>query len=275
MSLVGCALLPHPPIMVPEVGRGELSKIGRTVEAAKQAADFLLSNKPDTIVIISPHAPFFAEFVGVNVMTHLQGNLAAFGAPEVALSFEPDESLVADVLQQAAKHGVDLRRLTEDFARKYRFSLQLDHGALVPLYYLNKAGFCDRVVHLSIGMLSYEEMFAFGKAVRVVAEEADKKVAVIASGDLSHRLVRGAPAGYDPAGVLFDKEVVDSLRVLDAKKMFGLDSQLVDRAGECGLRPIFFLLGVLDGHKAASSILSYEGPFGVGYAVATFQTLGL
>lgn len=273
MSLVGCVLLPHPPIMVPEVGGSEVSRISSTVDAARQAAEFLQSYEPDTIVLISPHAPAFEEFVGINAASQLQGNLAAFGASNVSLSFETDGELAKNILREAVNFGVDLRSLTDDFARKYRFSLQLDHGAVVPLYYLNRAGFSGKLVHLSIGMLSYEKMFAFGKAVRAAAQKFEKKIAVVASGDLSHRLVRGAPAGYDPIGAEFDKQIVDALATVDAKKLFDLDPHMIDRAGECGLRPVFFLLGVLDGHKVSSSVLSYEGPFGVGYAVATFQTL--
>lgn len=148
--------------------------------------------------------------------------------------------------------------------------MQLDHGALVPLYYLHKAGFKGQIVHMSVGMLSYEEMYTLGKAVQSAIGMVDKKVAVIASGDLSHRLTPEAPNGFSPQGQIFDQEIVAALKNIDIKAILNMDRKLIAEAGECGLRPITFLMGVLGGLRAQAQIVSYEGPFGVGYCVAAF-----
>ncbi|MDR3564658.1 MAG: AmmeMemoRadiSam system protein B [Negativicutes bacterium] len=269
-NLVGCALMPHPPIMVPEVGKGELSKIKHTVQAAELAAQRLKDCNPHTIVIITPHGPVFQDSAGISVFPRLKGNLAAFDAPEVALGFETDGLLVRHILRKAERLGVSLVELTDDLAKTYRFPLQLDHGAMVPLYYLHKAGFKGQLVHISMGMLPYAEMYTLGKAVQAAIGMADKRVAVIASGDLSHRLTPDAPAGYSPRGAEFDQALIAAITNLDAKALLNMDPALVEEAGECGLRPVCFLMGVLGGLEAATEVLSYEGPFGVGYAVALF-----
>ncbi|MDR3592168.1 MAG: AmmeMemoRadiSam system protein B [Negativicutes bacterium] len=269
-NLVGCALMPHPPIMIPEVGKGELSKIRRTVEAAETAAQRLMEHDPHTIVIITPHGPVFQDAAGVSVFPRLKGSLAAFGVPEVQLAFETDGLLVRHILRKAERLGVSLVELTDELAKTYRFSLQLDHGAIVPLYYLHKAGFKGQLVHLSMGMMPYEEMYTLGKAVQAAVSVADKRVAVIASGDLSHRLIPSAPAGYSPRGAEFDQALVKAVAGLDAKTILNMDPDLVEEAGECGLRPVCFLMGVLGGIEAQAEVLSYEGPFGVGYAIAVF-----
>jgi len=141
----------------------------------------------------------------------------------------------------------------------------------VPLYYLAKAGFKGQIVHLSIGMLAYEEMYTFGKAVQAAIRHMDKRVAVIASGDLSHRLLPEAPAGYHPSGPEFDRQVVEALKNADVKKLLAIDGKLVEEAGQCGLRPIFFLMGAMGGLDVESVHASYEGPFGVGYAVIAYK----
>lgn len=271
-NLVGCALMPHPPIMVPEVGGTELAKIGATVQAAQEAAEALAAKNPQTVILITPHGPVFGDAVSVSVHPRLKGNLAAFGVPEVALGFETDGLLVRHILRKAERLGINVVELTDDVAKTYRFSLQLDHGALIPLYYLHKAGFRGQIVHIAMGMLPYEEMYTFGKAVQAAVGMVDKRVAVIASGDLSHRLTEDAPAGYSPKGAEFDQAVVAAVGDMDVKALLSLDGRLIEEAGECGLRPIFFLLGVLGGLEARSRVLSYEGPFGVGYAVALFAT---
>ena len=270
-NLVGCALMPHPPIMIPEIGKGELPKIKNTVKAAEYVAKVLKENNPQTVVVITPHGPVFEDAASISIYPRMKGSFAAFGAPDVAIGFETDGLLVRNILRKAERLGVNLIELTDDLAKTYRFSLYLDHGAMVPLYFLHKAGFKGQIVHISIGFLPYQEMYTFGKAVQAAIGMSDKKVAVIASGDLSHRLIPGAPAGYSPRGAEFDQAVIKAVGALDAKALLNMDPELIDEAGECGLRPIFFLLGVLGGLEVKTEVLSYEGPFGVGYAVALFS----
>ena len=272
-KLVGCALMPHPPIMIPEIGRDELIKIQNTVNAAIAVAQTVKEYNPQTVVLITPHGPVFEDAVSITVHPRLRGNFAAFGAPDVAMGFETDGLLVRHIIKKADRLGIHLVELTDDLAKTHRFSLGLDHGALVPLYYLHHAGFKGQLVHISIGMLPYEEMYTFGKAVQAAIATVDKRVVVIASGDLSHRVTPDAPAGYDPMGAEFDSQVLKAVADVDVKALLKLDSELIQRAGECGLRSIFFLMGVLGGLEASGKVLSYEAPFGVGYAVAWFELL--
>jgi AmmeMemoRadiSam system protein A len=164
--------------------------------------------------------------------------------------------------------------MTDAMAKSYHLNLELDHGALVPLYYLNKAGFRGQIVILGVGIISYEEMYTFGKAVQVAIEAVNKKTAVIASGDLSHRLLPGAPYGYSPLGAEFDKRMMEAMKKVDAKDLFSMETSFIENAGECGLRPAFFLLGVMGGLEAKVGVTSYEGPFGVGYGVVSYAITG-
>lgn len=272
--LVGCALLPHPPIMLTEVGGAESEKVEKTAAAAEATAEFLLQGGPSTIVLITPHGAAFRDAVGVNMSPVLRGNLASFGAAEIAVSFETNNLLAQNILKQADRFGISLIAVDPTMAQMHRISLQLDHGAVIPLHYMYKAGFRGQVVLLSVGFISYPELYALGKAVQNAIENTRQKVAILASGDLSHRLLPGAPAGYSPAGKVFDKKIISGLEAMDVKALLEIDPQLVEEAGECGLRPIFFLLGSLDGLEAESCVRSYEGPFGVGYAVVTFFIKG-
>ncbi|CUH95188.1 Protein TTE1956 [Propionispora sp. 2/2-37] len=266
-NLVSCALLPHPPIMIPEVGKDEVHTIRSTITAVEEVARKIKDDNVQTVVIISPHGPAFEDSVSISIHPRLKGNLGAFGAPDVVLGFETDGFLSRHIIKKADRLGVNLVQLTDDLAKNYRFPLALDHGALVPLYYLHKTGFKGQLVHLSVGNLPYEEMYTFGKAVQGAIGMADKRVTVIASGDLSHRLLPQSPHGYSPSGANFDRQVLTALAALDSKTILNLDKQMIAEAGECGLRPICFLLGVAGGLAMQGKVLSYEGPFGVGYGI--------
>ena len=178
------------------------------------------------------------------------GQSFGFQRAEIAVSFETNNQLAQNILKQADRLGVSLVAVDAALAQTHRFSLQLDHGAVIPLHYLHQAGFRGQIVQLSVGFISYPEMYALGKAVQNAIESTKQKVAVLASGDLSHRLLPGAPAGYSPCGKVFDEKIINSLQEMDVKSLFEIDPQLVEEAGECGLRPIFFLLGSLDGLEA-------------------------
>lgn len=276
--LVCAGLSPHPPIIIPEVGGTELEAAESTVTAMKAWAGDIARAGPETLVFISPHAPFLQEALGCLQGIEFTGGLAAFGAPEVAFRVSSDQDLAASIAEEAAREGMPVMGLNVR---------SLDHGVMVPLYYLEKAGVSARLVVFGISLLPPERHFRFGQALARAIGQSPRRICLIASGDLSHRLLPEAPAGYDPQGRVFDRLILDSLTVMDAERIMGIPEILADRAGECGLRPIIMLLGALSdlevwGHlpsgergpacsSVESRIYSYEGPFGVGYMVAGFN----
>ncbi len=262
-----CALMPHPPIMIPEIGNHELDKMESTVQAVKQAAQLLCNDNPKSVVIITPHGPVFSEAVSISIHPRLRGSFEAFGAPDVSLAYETDGLIAKNIIRKSEKLGINLLQVTDEIAKQYRFKLELDHGALVPLYYLHKAGFKGQLVHLSAGSIGLEEIYTFGRAVQAAIQASGKKTIVIASGDLSHRVNDNSPYGYSPSGPEFDKQVVQALTDADVKSLLSLDRDLIEEAGQCGLSSIVFLFGVM-GAEYQSQVLSYEGPFGIGYAVS-------
>ena len=146
-----------------------------------------------------------------------------------------------------------------------------DWGFNVPLFFLAK-DFKGEIKTSLIGLESPTFYFEQGKKVSGGLSSANKKVALIASGDMSHCLKEDGPYGFNPDGPKFDKALIEALKKKDIEKILKLDN-LYPEAGECGLRSFCFLLGILEqsGIKYQPEILSYEGPFGVGYLVANFK----
>jgi aromatic ring-opening dioxygenase LigB subunit len=251
----GC-ICPHPPLLIPEIGGAALADVEGTVRGMQRLADDV--GEPETLVVLSPHTPGTGEAHVTKIAPHLSGDFGAFGAPQVALSFENDLPFVELLLALAGSDRVVQVEPTADDV--------LDHGALVPLYFLPRA----RLVSLSV-VPQYGEHRSLGRLVRRCAEELGRDVLFVASGDLSHRLIPSAPAGYDPRGKDFDARIVELVEAGDFAGLSTLDRDLVRGAGECGLRSLIALGGFL-GHDAAGDreVYSYEGPFGVGYMVARF-----
>ncbi len=268
-GLIAAALSPHPPIIIPEVGRGEERVTGKTVEALTTVAKRMVEKQPETVLVISPHGPAFADAVSIRAQRRLRGDLGSFRAPEVSFDYETDTDLISTLKKSLA--GSPVVFLDEGNLGRYGVGYEIDHGVMVPLYFLKKAGFRGKLVVVNMGFLPYLDLYTVGRKIGFAIEESGKPVAVVASGDLSHRLMPGAPAGYSPRGKEFDEVLVKHLGAFDATSILTMDGSLIEAAGECGLRPIVTLLGVLDSREVRPQILSYEGPFGVGYCVALFE----
>lgn len=267
MVLMG-VLAPHPPLLIPKIGGGHRRQVEATDRAMREMAERVTGQEPETIVVISPHSPLLADAVAVNLTPVLSGGFAAFGSSE-RLDFDNDLPLAEALVAEIEAGGTDAVRLTPEAMRGGR-RLELDHGVLVPMYYLHEAGFHGKLVVMSMALLPPKTLHRVGAAIPSAAARVRRRVVVMASGDLSHRLTHDAPAGYDPRGGDFDRQIVELLRKGDAARIMEMDEGFCESAGECGYRSIVMMLGALDGAQARPEVLSYEGPFGVGYAVATF-----
>jgi aromatic ring-opening dioxygenase LigB subunit len=261
----GC-LTPHPPLIVPDIGKGEERAIQKTIDAMVQLAAAMAGSKPESCLVISPHGESHSDAMGILTAPGSTGDLKTWGVRGPTQHFNNDPGLVELIVKQSRAASIPIRSIAEN-----RYTL--DHGVMVPLHFLTNSLSGARLVPLTFSWLPLLQHFDFGKAIHRAIIQTDRKVAVIASGDMSHRLKAQPPYGYDPASEIFDGTIVRALTEYDVKAILNLDPKVIERAGECGLRSILILLGILDGLKVKSKVLSYEGPFGVGYLVASFEVI--
>lgn len=269
-QIIHASLCPHPPIAIPEVGKEEAGRVKGTQRAIREVGKALVKAAPDVLIVISPHSPVFSDSVAVNQVPILRGSLQQFDAREVEFKLENDLELGKGIMEEAREMGVPVDFLDASLLRENRVTEVLDHGIMVPLYFFREAGLSCPVVPISISFLPLEQMYVFGAAIAAAVAKTEKQAAILASGDLSHRLLVSAPAGYHPDGKVFDETIQKAIRTMDPMVLLGLSDELIERAGQCGLRPLLMLMGALDGYAVRSTIHSYEGPFGVGYLTAEF-----
>jgi len=266
----GYYLMPHPPLIVPEVGKGQEKQIQRTIDSCNAIGREIDSAHIDTIIIITPHGTVFSDAVALMEVENLTGDMGKFGAKNVSFDLKINLQLTQEIIKEAERAGISTVALNKKNAGAYGVSLTLDHGAAVPIYFVKKRQDYE-FVHITYGMLSPTELYAFGMAVERACAKSGVRAVVIASGDLSHRLTKDGPYPYSPYGAKFDARLMELLEQGDLSALFTLDKTMVREAGECGLRSLYILAGTLDGKAAKAEILSYEGPFGVGYGVARFN----
>ena len=269
------ALLPHAPISVLGVGQAaDLEQLKETTKAMGQIDRMLAQDPPETLVVFTPHGTVYADVIIVYSDRILSGGLERFGLDR-RWEWETDLDLVKKIAEFGAAMGLPVFPMEHAQASQGRFGEGLDHGVLVPLSFFDPAwASLVKLVVIPLSFLPFEELYQFGKTVQTAAAELGRKVAVIASGDLSHCLRPGAPVPYDPRGKEFDHKLVGLIKEGAVKPFFHMDQVLLEKAAECGFRSLIMLLGAMDGIEFESKVHSYQGPFGVGYAVASFHPQG-
>ncbi len=260
-------LMPHPPIIIPEVGKGEEIKAYKTIKALSKASKEIAEIKPKTIVFISPHGNLFGDAISILGEERLKGDLGRFNKQEVKAEKNNNIDLVNEIDGSAWEKGIQTIVINKELEKDYQITNELDHGVIVPMYFIDQYYSDYNIVHINYGLLPRDELYKFGMIISEVIEGIEDEVVVVASGDLSHCVTKDAPATYSPEGIIFDEKIIELLendRILDVYK---IDQDLINKAEECGLRSIDILLGVIDGRDRKIHTLSYEHPFGVGYAV--------
>jgi len=259
MPLVGSIIVPHPPVMVPSVGGQEgLKPIEKTVQAMLEVSRKAGEAKPDTVFIITPHGPVYPDRISLRIPEdgRLSGDLGMFGG-EDELEVASDNEFADQILDVATSAGIKMLAADDGL---------LDHGVLAPMHYIDKAlDGAYKMVSANISVSSYQMHFDFGKVLRQVFDASDRRVLFVGSGDLSHCLKEGAPAGYAKEGEEFDEKLVSLLKEGNTEEILAMDPFWVDEAKECGLRSVCTALGVAGEHE----VMLYEGPYGVGYLVAS------
>ena len=147
----------------------------------------------------------------------------------------------------------------------------LDHGAVVPLWFVQEAGWQGPTTIIGLTQAENGSLERLGKAIARAANHCAGPVAVIASGDMSHRLHPGAPCGHHPDARCFDDGFIRLIAAGDARGLIHFDRGLRGLAGEDVVDSTVVALAAVDRDMRGHQVLSYEGPFGVGYGVAVLH----
>ena len=267
MSVVGAIMVPHPPIILPEVGRGEEAAIRKTTNSYKAAARLVKELAPDTIVLSSPHQIMFNDYFNIASGNGAKGSMSRFRAGSVKFQADYDQAFIRELCTLAEDGGLPAGTLGQR-------DPDLDHGAMVPLYFIRKAFPEFRLVRIGLSGLSYEDHYRLGRMVQETAEKLDRRVVFVGSGDLSHKLKEDGPYGFVEEGPEYDERIMDVMGRAAFDELFDFSESFCNKAAECGHRSFLIMAGALDGKALETRQLSHEGTFGVGYGICTYTVTG-
>ena len=264
MSLLAGYMVPHPPIAVPEIGRGEELKIGDTLASFDEVSADIARIKPDTIILTSPHSILYRDYFHISPGKQAIGDFSRFGARSVTFSVQYDDELAQAISIEAENAGIPAGPEGE------RDSL-LDHGTTVPMYFINRRYTDYKLVRIGLSGLNLQTHYDLGKAIRRAIDKTGRRAVFVASGDLSHCQKEDGPYGYRKEGPVYDEKIMASMGAGDFKSLLNFDEGLLDASMECGHRSFTIMGGAFDGLKFDTKQLSHEATFGVGYGFCIYH----
>ena len=267
MSVLAAFMVPHPPLIVPDIGKGSEKKVQKTIDSYERVAKEIAALSPDTIVISSPHSVMYYDYFHISPGEKTVGDFSMFQAPGVSFSEDYDSELVKEIEKIAGAENFPA-------GTKAERDPALDHGTMVPLYFIRKVYKGGKIVRVGLSGLSYEAHYRLGEIIKEAADKLNRKIVFVASGDLSHKLQEYGPYGFVKEGPEYDERIMDVCSRAAFDELFDFDEDFCSRAAECGHRSFVIMAGVLDGILVKATKYSHEDITGVGYGICSFYPMG-
>jgi 3,4-dihydroxyphenylacetate 2,3-dioxygenase len=275
--LAGAFLTVHTPryCTLPAAIQGKLaSEVFRPVRDGMVAQGELMAQaRLDVTVINSCHLITTFPTVADGTPRH-RGVLTAQEAPElihgVAYDYPGDYELAARLIDRGKAAG-----LQGVLANDVHYPL--DYGTVMPMVcYLDRAQRTP-IVPVSVCLSAdLDEAHQWGRHLARVAEEGGKRVGFVASGSVSHKLVRAPEKGPLPADEELDHRFARLLADGELEKLWAWLPEFARATqAEMGGRHLAMLLGVLmeSGRRFVPSIHAYGPSSGSGNYVISLLAL--
>ena len=263
MAILAAFMVPHPPMIIPEVGKGSEEQVRETTLAYEQAAEEIAELQPETIIITSPHSIMYADYFHISPGKSAKGSFGRFGAFSVRFSENYDTELVEKICSIAEEQGFPAGTLGERDAA-------LDHGTMVPLWFIRKKYSEGNIVRIGLSGLPLTDHYRLGQILSEAVNESGRRAVLVASGDLSHKLQDYGPYGFAAEGPEYDRRIMDVCGRAAFGELFDFGENFCEKAAECGHRSFVIMAGAFDGLGVRAKALSHQDVTGVGYGICTF-----
>ena len=267
MSITGAFIVPHPPMIVPAVGKGSERQIAETAASYSTVAEEIAALAPDTIIISSPHSVMYSDYFHISPGKEAKGDLSRFGASSVKVSLEYDSEFVRELCHICGDDGFPAGTMGER-------ERALDHGTMVPLYFITQRYADFRLVRIGLSGLPLTDHYRLGQYIKEVSDRLGRSTVYVASGDLSHKLQEYGPYGFAKEGPEYDERVMDVCARGAFEELLEFDEGFLDRAAECGHRSFVMMAGALDRTAVKPRFYSHQDVTGVGYGICSYYPQG-
>lgn len=263
MPFVISAVLPHTPLLIPNIGKANRNLFPATLQAAKHVTDEFKKVQPDIIIVITNHGPRLESAFAINIAPQFISDFKDFGDLVTRTQYTGNIGLVGRI-RETLELLVPIRLVT---------NTELDYAASTALF-LAGVGETTPIIPISVSGADSKSQFIFGKQLQAILLKEDLKIAVLGAVDLSHRLTKNSPAGYSPKAKKIDQKIITALVNKKSREILNLSPTTMEETSLEDNNTLALFLGLLDGFDSQPRLLSYENPFGVGHSVILYSFQG-
>ena len=260
MPISLAALVPHPPILLPAVGRGREHDAQHTLDAYTLLNERVQQDPPDRLLLITTHGIVTLRRFHM-LAAPLSCTLEPFGAPDCRIDQPDDPALAAAICHAAAGLPLSVVGHWEPH----------DHSSAVPLLLLQRALANVPTTVINVCFRSTADHHQLGQTIAAAIEATPGTTALIASGDGAHTLTDQSPHGHHPQAAGFQQQLNDAIRDWDVEELLGFDEDLRREIDESVVAPMALLTGILHRQQIIPQLLAAESPWGVGYTTALLE----
>ena len=262
MALVFAGLVPHSPLLAPNIGREHRQLLAKTLKAFEELSDVLTKAQPEAMIIVSSHVEGGLNWWNANVSLNYHADLSSFGDLLTKDNWEGALKLVIDLEDYLGFH-LPLRLYSQP---------ALDYGTSIPLLLLGASA--QKLKILPVGYINDqpERQAVFGHKLGEFLRQWPGRVALLGSGDLAHTLGPDQSGKAQARGHKFDQELQKALEQKDEAAILHIPQELRDKTGQCAWLAYLTVNAAVAEQPGQWRNLVYEAPFGVGSAMWYWQT---
>lgn len=260
MSIVKAYIVPHPPMIIEEIGNGREKVVQTTIDSYKEIAKEIKKIKPETIIIISPHATMYSDWFHIIKEENIYGNLKNFGREDIEFQEKSDLELLNNFNNILKEEEFPAGAIDNG-------NHELDHGEMVPLYFIEKELKDFKLLVIGLSGLPLVKHYELGMLLNKAIEKTNRKVVLLSSGDLSHVLKEDGPYGFREEGPIYEKEIEKIIKKAEFKELMKYKPHELEIIGDCGHRSFTIMAGCFNSKNVDVKIYSHEDTTGVGYLI--------
>lgn len=259
MSLVAAAIVPHSPLLVPNIGKEHTSHFAQTLNASKKIETVFKQAAPEIIITLTSKGPKRIDGFTLNISPSFKANFETFGDLVTDWNYRGEINLAGE-LRETLEAAEPISLVTD---------AGLDYASAVALSLVRPLGQIT-ILPITAGDLPLNASVDFGLRVQDYILHSNKRIAIVAAADLSHRLTKQSPLGYSSKAKKFDQKIIEAMKDLNKDSLFEL-SQTAAEVGceDMGVLAIF--AGLMQDVGGERELTSYEAVFGVGHATLLYR----
>lgn len=265
MPIIKSYIVPHPPMIIESIGKGREKEVQKTIDSYRKVAKEIKKIEPETIVILSPHTTMYSDWFHIISKETMVGNLSEFNC-DITFEEENDITLIEEFDKIVKENNFPAQLMKKG-------NQNLDHAEMIPLYFIEKEYNDFQLVVIGISGLPLIKHYELGIYLKKAIEKMNRKVVIVASGDLSHTLKEDGPYGFKEEGPIYEKEMESIIREGNFDKLMDYSNTTLEKIGDCGHRAFTILAGCYDKEEVKTEVFSHEDVTGVGYLVADIEAV--